>query len=271
MTPPEDHGPAAIDVMVPYWGDPAYLRTTVESVIAQTRGDWRLTVLDDAYPDTWAGEYLAGLGDERIRYLRNEANEGITASFARCVQLAEADVVTICGCDDVLLPTYVETVLKGFADHPDVQVVQPGVVVVGTDGLPTQSLADAVKQRIIRPRAPGEQVLVGERLAVSLLHGDWLYWPSLAFRREALVVTPFRAGFPIVLDLALIIDMVCAGARLLVVPTVCFAYRRHAASASSVELLDGDRFAGERAYFDLAGGLVAGLGWRRAARAARLH
>lgn len=262
---------ARIDIMVPYWGAPEYLRETVRSVLAQTDGDWRLTVIDDAYPDPWAGEYLAGLGDDRIRYLRNATNEGVAAAFARCARIAEADVVVICGSDDVLLPTYVERVLLSFDQHPEVQMVQPGVVVIDADGNEATTLADTVKQRLIRPRSSGAQVLGGERLAVSLLHGDWLYWPSLAFRRPALAGTPFRQDLPIVLDLALVIDLVCAGAQLLTIPEVCFAYRRHAASVSSVELLDGERFAGERVYFAIARDLVAARGWRRAARAARLH
>lgn len=47
-----------LDVLVPFWGDPALLRLTVESVLAQTDGDWLLTVVDDAYPDPAPGEYV---------------------------------------------------------------------------------------------------------------------------------------------------------------------------------------------------------------------
>jgi hypothetical protein len=31
-----------VDIFVPYWGDPAWLRETVESVLAQDCGDWLL-------------------------------------------------------------------------------------------------------------------------------------------------------------------------------------------------------------------------------------
>jgi hypothetical protein len=257
--------------MVPYWGDPELLRATVRSVLAQSDDRWRLTVLDDAYPDPWAGEYLASLGDPRVRYVRNESNQGVAASFARCVELSGLEAVVICGCDDLLGPHYVATVLEALDAHPGADLVQPGVAVVGADGQPARTLADTVKQRLIRPRGEGTRELEGERLVTSLLHGDWLYWPSLAFRRDVLVRTPFRTEFSVALDLALVVDLVCAGSRLVVVPTTCFTYRRHAASVSSVELLDGARFAGEREYFALARTIVSALGWRRAARAARLH
>jgi hypothetical protein len=260
-----------LDLMVPYWGDPDYLRQTVSSVLAQSNPDWRLTVVDDANPDDWAGPYLESLGDPRVSYIRNDVNRGIAVVFRQCLDLARSDLVAVPGCDDVLLENYVDVVLKAHRRFPQVDIIQPGVKVIDGTGQDVRPLADAVKQRLVRPSARAPRVLAGEQLATSLLHGDWMYWPSLVFRREVVQRTPFRPGLPIVLDLALVIDMVCAGSQLLIEPEVCFAYRRHEASASSMKLLDGSRFEGERSYFELAESLVARLGWRRAQRAARVH
>lgn len=257
--------------MVPFWGDPGLLRLTVRSVLEQENPDWRLTIVDDAYPDESTGAYLASLDDPRVRYVRNAENRGITATFRQCALLAENEVVAIPGCDDILLPNYVDVILRAHDRFPGVDIIQPGVRVIDRHGRATRTLVDSVKQRLVMPAAPGPRVLSGESLAVSLLRGDWLYWPSLAFRRDRLVSTPFRDDLPIILDLALVIDMVCAGAQLLVEPTRCFAYRRHNESLSSVELVNGARFEGERTYFELAQGLMGDLGWRKAARAAAHH
>jgi glycosyltransferase involved in cell wall biosynthesis len=260
-----------IDLMVPYWGDPEYFKATVRSVLAQSSPDWRLTVLDDANPDPWAGEWLASLDDERITYRRNETNQGITVAFRQCIELATADLVAVPGSDDLLLPDYVRVVTEAHRRFPTADIIQPGVRVIDEHGAPATPLADTIKQRVVRPRGQGTRVLAGERLATSLLHGDWLYWPSLVFRREAVQATPFRPGLPIILDLALVLDMVLAGSELVVEPQEVFAYRRHSASLSSVKLLDGSRFAGEREYFDLAAELMRRRGWSRATRAARTH
>jgi glycosyltransferase involved in cell wall biosynthesis len=260
-----------LDILVPFWGDPALLRETVRSVQAQRNGDWQLTVVDDAYPDETVGEWFAALDDPRIRYVRKPVNEGITANYRTCVSLATQDVVVILGCDDLLLPGYVDVVLRAHGAFPDAAVIQPGVEVIdetGTVGLP---LADRIKQRLVRPQTRRPRLLAGEELATSLLHGDWLYWPSLAFRREVLAATDFRDGMPLIQDLAVVMDIVVAGGTLLLEPTVCFRYRRHRASASSASLLDGRRFQGERDYFAMAAGQVRALGWRRAERAARMH
>lgn len=260
-----------LDILVPYWGDPTLMRMTVESVLAQTSPDWRLVVVDDAYPDHAVTDWLRSLDDPRIRAERNETNLGITANYRRCRELATSELVMFLGCDDLLLPDYVEVVTTAVAGRPEADVVQPGVRVVGADGAMRGTLTDAVKRVVRRSavRGAGTAELSGERLAVSLLHGDWLYWPSLTFRRTTLASVDFREGFPIIQDFALVIDLVCAGATLLVLPTECFVYRRHEESASATTLSDGSRLAAERRYYALAAEQMRALGWRQAERAAR--
>ena len=260
-----------LDILVPFWGDPEMLKQTVRSVLDQQNPSWLLTVVDDAYPDGDIPKYFAGITDARVTYVRNPANQGITENYRSCVARATQDLVVILGCDDVLLPNYVDVVLRAHDTYPDAAVIQPGVRIIDEHGAVVHTLADSVKSRRRMARTAQPRLLAGEKLAASLFRGDWLYWPSLAIRRDVLEATPFREGMPIIQDLALVIDIVTAGGSLLVEPAVCFHYRRHGASASSAKALDGSRFQGERAYFDLAAAQVHALGWRRAEFAARLH
>jgi hypothetical protein len=114
-------------------------------------------------------------------------------------------------------------------------------------------------------------VLAGEELAVSLLRGNWLYFPSLCWRTGPLQRTGFREGLSVVQDLALVLDLVLAGETLLVVPAPGFRYRRHRASVSAALAADGRRFTEERAFFRETADRMAAHGWTRAARVARLH
>ncbi len=260
-----------LEILVPFWGEPRMLKETVRSVQLQDSSDWVLTVVDDAYPDESVAAFFASLDDPRITYVRHEQNVGITENYRSCVAMATHDRVVLLGCDDVLLPNYVDVVLRAHAAHPDVDIIQPGVQVIDEHGRVVPTLVDTVKQKVTMPWGRGRRVVRGEMLAASLLRADWLYWPSLAFRRETLQGTPFRDGLPIIQDLALVVDVVAAGGSLLIEPEVCFSYRRHTASASSAKLLDGSRFAGERGYFALAAAQMEAIGWQRAARAARHH
>jgi GT2 family glycosyltransferase len=259
------------DIMLPFYGDVSLMRQTVRSVQALDDPDWRLTVVDDCYPDDSVPDWFASLDDERISYQRNEHNLGINANFSRCVELAERDHVVIIGSDDIMLPGYLTTVKSVLADCPDATIVQPGVDIVDAQGNPSRSLVDDTKQRFYRPKFTGRTVLSGEPLAVSLLRGNWLYFPALCWRTKAVQSVGFRPGLRIVQDLALVIDLVQQGATLAVDDTVCFHYRRHEASVSSQGAVASSRFVEERNYFLEVADRMRAQGWPRAARVAHNH
>lgn len=260
-----------LDIFVPYWGEPEYMKQTVRSVLAQESDDWLLTVVDDAYPNDEIATFMADIHDSRVRYIRKDTNQGITENYRTCVSMASQEMLVILGCDDILLPNFVDVVMGVHRKFPDAAIIQPGVQIIDENGKVVSTLVDAVKQRIVRPRGNGQQILAGEDLAANLMHGDWLYWPSLAFRTEKIRSVDFRDGFPIIQDLALVMDMVYQGDLLVLDPTVCFSYRRHSNSASSTKLVDGSRFAGEREYFTVSAQQADQNGWRKASRAAKLR
>lgn len=259
-----------LEIFVPFWGDPELLRQTVESVRAQRDQDWRLIVIDDCYPDDSVPAYFAAIDDARISYVRNEQNLGITENYREAIRRATTSHITILGCDDLLHPNYVDVIKRVIQRVPDVDVIQPGVAVIDENGTVINPLLDRVKQGLLAPRGgEGIAVLTGERMATSLIRGDWLYWPSLTFRTETLKRIDFRDGLPIIQDLALLMDIAFDGGSLAYIPELAFSYRRHGSSASQKTLLDGRRFRDERAYFAIARGLADDKGWRRTRNTAR--
>lgn len=261
----------SFDIMLPFWGEPAYLYEAVESVLLQDSPNWRLTVVDDCYGDPTVSEYFNNLNDSRVRYIVNEKNLGVSGNFTRSVELATQKYMMVMGCDDRLAPNYVSNIEKAIKKFPDVDIIQPGVRPIGSDSRPRTHLADKVKKALRPSASRGARIFSGDKIASSLLTGDWLYWPSLTFRRETLASTPFRKKYNVVLDLGVIIDILVNDGKLAVLPEVSFYYRRHIDSVSSVKLFDDSRFAEERAYFKEAIGIAKKRGWKRSAFAARLH
>lgn len=259
-----------LEVFIPFWGDPGLLYATVESVRAQTDPDWTITVVDDCYPDPSVAGHFAAETDPRITYVRNETNLGITDNYQRCRELATGELMMFMGCDDLMHPTFVETVKSAHREFPDAATIQVGVRVIDEHGTVIDPLTDKVK-RAVRGRVARRTELGGEALATSLLRGAWHYWPALVFRTERVRDHPFREGLPIIQDLALLIDMTAAGETMVVDPTECFSYRRHTQSASATSLLHGNRFSDERHYYAAAAAQMDALGWNRAARTARLR
>jgi hypothetical protein len=154
--------------------------------------------------------------------------------------------------------------------------------VIDENNQPSMGLVDRMK-RVYAPRvprsssaagspgSPGRRLLSGEPLAVSLIRGNWLYFPSVCWKSDTLVATGFREGFDVMQDLGLALDLIKAGGGLVVDGSICFQYRRHRESDSSWRALDGTRFIEEREFFTEMADEFEAIGWRRAARTARLH
>ena len=265
-----------IDIMIPAFGDGQLLREAVASVQAQTDPRWTLTLVDDGPHDAVLAGWCAQLDDPRIHYLHNPTNLGINRNFQRCVDLSVNELVVLVGADDKMLPGYVQAVTAAAAVFPQASMIQPGVRVIDQGGRPVRPIGDRVKS-LLAMRVAGSRLVGGEELASSLLRGNWMYFPSVTFRRSSIQRYGFREGYDVVQDLDLYLRMLLDGASLVLVEQVCFEYRRHAASLSSTEAASGGRFREELAFFIEARALALRHGWRRAARAAearltsRLH
>jgi glycosyltransferase involved in cell wall biosynthesis len=233
-----------------------------------------LCIVDDGYPDDSLPDYFAELtrADPRVEYHRNEQNLGANANYRECVSMVQNEIAVIMGADDLMLPNYLTTVRAAF-EAPDVAIVQPQIEVIDENGTVYLPLADRIKS-IMRKQAVGassDAVFRGEAIAKSLIEGNWLYFPSIAWRADMLKRHPFRPEYDVVQDLALTLDILLDGGALLVSGTTTFQYRRHRGSDSTVRALDGRRFIEEKRFFTDYGRRFVEANWSGAARAAKVH
>lgn len=260
----------SFDVLLPYYGDVDAMKLAVHSVLGQRYQDWRLVVVDDGYPDPEPARWFSELSDQRVSYQRNEFNLGANANYRKCLDLAAAPLMMVMGADDVLLADHLEVVTELFDTYPGATVVHPGVVVINEHGQPVRPIGDRMKSHYA-PSGPYPTELSGEELAVSLLRGNWTYFPALAWRTESIRAVGFRDGLDVVQDLALLLDVAQDGGSLVYDPHPTFRYRRHSAQDSTVRALDGRRFDEERLFMAGEARVLRNLGWPRAARVARWH
>ncbi len=258
-----------LEVMMPFWGSFDHFRAAVNSVLSQEDPRWRLTIVDDDYPDPAPGDWVQSLDDSRVTYIRNKKNLRPSRNYNKCIALTNSEFLVFMGCDDIMLPGYVGTVRTLLAKYPNIDVLQPGVSVIDESGKNVLPLADRVKTWY-RFGGACPRVLSGERLATSLLRGNWTYFPSLVWRTSWLV-GGFRTDLDVVQDLAMLFEITRGGGSLLLDDQIVFHYRRHKNSVSAVTGPDGSKFRQERTFFYEAEKVCQGLGWKRAARVARHH
>jgi glycosyltransferase involved in cell wall biosynthesis len=135
---PESDRGAVVDVGVPTFGSPRYLRETLESVLAQTFSAWRLTVSDNGGGN--AREVVAPfLDDPRISYRRNAVvfpgDRGAAAgNWSGLVQDAAAPYVALLHDDDWWGPAFLERRVTFLEKHPECGLVFGPHVDVTSDG-----------------------------------------------------------------------------------------------------------------------------------------
>jgi len=259
-----------LDVIIPFYGDPKYLLRAVESVRALMATDWRMTIIEDCYPDGHIVEkMIKELGESRITYTRNEKNLGVAGNQHRSMQVAERDLFVVLDADDVLRPTYGRQVAELVERYPRAGLIQPGVQVIDEDDRPYRPLPDRIKD-MIRPSG-GEFEIAGEAAITSLLLGNWLYTPALTYRRDLTRDLTRRPAIDTINDLSMVVDVLLRGGSLVVGGETAFQYRRHRKSHSSTAAKTGLRFEQERAFFATMETELRERGWHIAAKAARRH
>ena len=259
-----------IDIALPFYGDVDFMKQTVASILNQTDENWRLVFVDDGYPDDSLPRWFSDLKDSRITYLRNENNLGANGNFQKCLSLMSAEFCIVMGADDVLETDFVAVMRDTIQRYPDVSMIHPRVSVIDENNIQISTRSDQMKSKI-RDSHVSATLISGEPLASSLMKGNWMYFPSITWRTKTIQEIGFRPGFNVCQDLGLAMDLIMQGGKMVLIENEIFRYRRHTGSDSSVKAINGERFVDEKNFFTTMSKDLKAIGWKKAARAAKIH
>lgn len=115
------------------------LKTAVRSVLSQTFEDFQVAVYDNASGDETA-EIVAQLQQEdpRVTYFCHPENIGMVPNFNYAMERVTTPFFSFLSDDDLLLPGFYETAMRGFQRHPDAAASAGTVVITDMDGLMAQ-------------------------------------------------------------------------------------------------------------------------------------
>ena len=101
-----------ISVIVPVYKAEAFLDRCVESVLAQTMGDFELILIDDGSPDR-CGEMCDAYAntDSRVRVI-HQKNAGQAAARNRALDIAQGEFIAFVDSDDYIHPQMFEILLN---------------------------------------------------------------------------------------------------------------------------------------------------------------
>ena len=112
-----------VSIVMPAYNAAKTIRSSIESIQAQTFQDWELIVIDDGSKDCTADilrEMVAT--DGRIRFLQNEKNSGASYTRNRAVALATGEWIAFLDSDDMWRHDKLEKQVALADLHPDMVV-----------------------------------------------------------------------------------------------------------------------------------------------------
>ncbi len=118
---------AALDINLFVHDGATTVGAAIDSVLAQSWQDWRLTLIDDGSTDGTAEilrDYAAR--DPRIAVKHNRANVGAVGAFQRGFWLGDAEFVMLKSADDLIAPEYVARLMAVLHAHPGCVMAHAG-------------------------------------------------------------------------------------------------------------------------------------------------
>lgn len=168
-------------VVVPAYNAPGTIRTTIESVLAQSAGDLELIVVDDGSADD-TPEVVAGYAreDSRITLIRQE-NAGTAGARNRGLAESSGAFVSLLDNDDAWLPPHLELAEEAFAADPSAGIAYGDAWI----------LDDETKRVHRRPSLSfygdrAEPVASAEEVLGALLRKNFITASSATMTRDAL-------------------------------------------------------------------------------------
>jgi len=107
-------------IIIPSWNRAAFLKTAVNSVLAQTFSEWELIIVDDGSTDN-TGEVVKTFTDQRIQYIRQENRERGAARNTGA-KSAKGKYITFLDSDDILFPEHLQKANDYIAKQKDCKV-----------------------------------------------------------------------------------------------------------------------------------------------------
>ncbi|MEJ2378304.1 MAG: glycosyltransferase [Pseudolabrys sp.] len=152
-----------VSLLIPAY-NPRFYAQALASALSQIYPNLELIICDDCPSDeieriTWE----LAQGDQRVRYFRNEVQQGGMGNYIRCLEKAKGELIKFLNDDDVLGNDCIDKMVVAFEREPTARLVTSRRSCIDVDGRILPDI-DAT-----RPLVEVDSVIKGESLAAAIL------------------------------------------------------------------------------------------------------
>ena len=252
---------------IPYHSRPDLLYKTLLSLSKQSSNKWTAFICDDSGTNDITS-VLTDFSELPISHVRNSSSQGISANWNFCTAHVETEYFTLLHADDELETDYTSHMLELATQFPEATLYYCRVTVIGQSGNHIFSFPDLVKS-FIAGRTDSITFLSGEKAACRLLSGNFIFCPSVMYRKSVFPTTGFDTSYSQVMDLDLFMRLLLTGHTFIGSPQKLYRYRRHKNNLTSLQTSSLLRFKEEVRLYSSLVGQCDHLGWKAAVRKAK--
>lgn len=165
-----------VSFIVPCYKLAHLLAECVNSILAQTYGEFEILIMDDCSPDN-TPEVARSFADPRVIHVRNEPNLGHLRNYNKGIRMARGKYIWLISADDCLRRNYVlERYVERMEANPN----------VGYAFCPGCALDDHTETGVIRSSMYRKQdgIFPGREFLMDLLKGNFILAASGMARKE---------------------------------------------------------------------------------------
>jgi glycosyltransferase involved in cell wall biosynthesis len=248
-----------LHVMIPAFGRSPYLEETLESASRFLPQEVPITVIEDPCEQINLESLVSKF--PRVQYLKNSSRLGIGGNFNKAIEVSKGTFTQICGSDDLFIGNPIDNFSSQLLLRNDIAAIGLDVEVINSKGQIVNTIPDKVK-KLLRPKLENLTIFENKRIFLSLMIGDWLYFPNILWKTEIVKKIKFDANFHTAMDLDIFIRLLGQDKKIAFVKNKSLGYRRHDQSASSLYAKSVGRFEEEFKCHKNALGVARNKNWK---------
>lgn len=122
-----------VTVLMSVYNGERFLKEAIDSILNQTYQDFEFLIIDDGSNDG-SREIIQTYKDQRIRFVNNEGNIGLTASLNKGLKLAQGQYIARMDADDVSFPQRLQMQVEFLDRNHEVALLGAWAEVVDDNG-----------------------------------------------------------------------------------------------------------------------------------------
>ncbi len=141
----------SLSVILPIYNSQRYLELSIDSVLAQSFGDFELLIHDDCSSDR-SVDIVEAKKDPRIQLMRSSTNQGLFKSLNILARQARGELIRIWTHDDIMKPQCLETEQAFIRKHPGAAFYYCSYDIIDAEGKQSQKPPVDTTPPIISPQ-----------------------------------------------------------------------------------------------------------------------